>query len=52
MSGKYKKEKKVILDKLNELGKKIDQECLIAQELDLKRALQNRLAHMSREEEI
>jgi hypothetical protein len=52
MSGKYKKEKKVILDKLNDLDKKSERECLIAQKLDLKRAMQNRLAHMSREEEI
>ena len=51
-SGAYKKEKKELLNRLNEIDKKTERSCLSAQELDLKHCLQNRLAQLLREEEI
>lgn len=51
-SGLYKKEKKKILDKLDELDKKAEIALLTPQEVDLKHWLKNRLVEMLREEEI
>lgn len=51
-SGAYKKEKKDILNKLDFLDKKAEGVGLAVDEIDLKQFLQNKLAHMLREEEI
>jgi hypothetical protein len=52
ISGTYKKEKKELLDKLSYLDKKSEQTLLSPQEVDLKNCLNNRLAHLLREEEV
>jgi hypothetical protein len=52
MSGNNRKEKKKILNTLDQLDKKAEDSPLNADELDLKNYLNNRLAHMLREEEI
>ena len=51
-SGALKKEKKIILDRLDSLEKKAETSILSPQEVDLKQYLKNRLAEMLREEEI
>lgn len=51
-SGHYKKEKKAILNRLDDLDKKVENSLLSPQELDLKHCLQNKLAQMLREKEI
>jgi hypothetical protein len=51
-SGQYKKEKKNILNTLDELDKKAENIPLSPTELDLKHYLNNRLAELLREEEI
>jgi len=52
VSGAYKKEKTVILNKLDELDKKAKITALSEGELDLKHVLNERLAELLREEEI
>jgi hypothetical protein len=51
-SGQYKKEKKEILNELDRLDKKAEHTPLQAEELSVKKCLNNRLAHLLREEEI
>ncbi len=51
-SGTYRKEKVELSAKADELDKKAEVQILIRHELDLKNYLKNRLAHLSREEEI
>ncbi|WVZ71809.1 LOW QUALITY PROTEIN: hypothetical protein U9M48_020345 [Paspalum notatum var. saurae] len=50
--GAYKKEKKLILDKLDELDKKSEHTQLDQNELNLKHAFHERLSQLLREEEI
>jgi hypothetical protein len=52
VSGAYKKEKTTILNKLNELDKKVETAILNDFELDLKHVLNERLAKLLREEEL
>jgi hypothetical protein len=52
ISGHYKKEMKEILNMLDSLDKKAENILLQPDELNLKQCLNNRLAHMLREEEI
>jgi hypothetical protein len=52
VSGKYKKEKKEILNTLDTLDKKAETCPLDSHERDYKQYLNNRLADMLREEEI
>jgi len=52
VSGAYKKEKKELLDKLDELDKKAEISLLNQTELNLKHVLNERLAELLREEEI
>ena len=52
MSGTYKKQKKQILDKLDELDKKEESAILGQNELYLKHALSERLAHLLRKVEL
>ena len=52
VSGAYKKEKKELLDKLNELDKKVENVMLDGTELNLKYVLNERLAELLREEEL
>jgi len=52
VSGTYKKQKKQILDKLDELDKKEESAILGQNELYLKRALSERLAHLLRKVEL
>jgi hypothetical protein len=51
-SGQYKKEKKEILNELDRLDKKAEHTPLEAEESSVKKCLNNRLAHLLREEEI
>jgi hypothetical protein len=51
-SGQYKKEKKEILNELDRLDKKAEHTPLQAEEISVKKCLNNRLAHLLREEEI
>jgi hypothetical protein len=51
-SGQYKKEKKQILNTLDELDRKIERASLGPNEIGLKQYLNNRLAEMLREEEM
>jgi hypothetical protein len=52
MSGAYKKEKKELLDKLDELDKKAEMSLLNETDLNLKHVLNEKLAELLREEEI
>jgi predicted XRE-type DNA-binding protein len=52
VSRNNRKEKKKILNMLDQLDKKTEDTPLNADELDLKNCLKNRLSHMIREEEI
>jgi hypothetical protein len=52
VSGTYKKEKEVLLDKPSYLDKKSKDSLLSPHEVDLKNCLSNRLAHLLREEEV
>jgi hypothetical protein len=52
VSGAYKKEKTILLNKLDELDKKAESITLNQSELDLKHVLNERLAELLREEEI
>jgi len=52
VSGTYKKEKKELLDKLDELDKKAENLLLNETELNLKHVLSERLAELLREEEV
>ena len=52
VSGAYKKEKKELLDKLNELDKKVENVMLDGTELNLKYVLNERLTELLREEEL
>ncbi|WVZ90647.1 hypothetical protein U9M48_036931 [Paspalum notatum var. saurae] len=52
VGGAYKKEKKVLLDKLDELDKKSEHTQLDYNELNLKHALHERVTQLLREEEI
>jgi mannosylglycoprotein endo-beta-mannosidase len=52
MSGAYKKEKKELLNKLNELDKKAEISILSEMDLNLKHVLNERLAELLREEEL
>ena len=52
LSGAYKKEKKVLLNKLDELDKKAESVLLDEVELNLKHVLNERLAELLREEEL
>ena len=52
VSGAYKKEKKELLDKLNELDKKAENVMLDGTELNLKYVLNERLVELLREEEL
>jgi hypothetical protein len=52
LSGAYKKEKKALLDKLDELDKKAENSSLVEPELNLKHVLNERLAELLREEEL
>ena len=49
-SGAYKKEKKALLDKLDELDKKVESIHLNEEEVNLKHVLNDRLADLLREE--
>ena len=51
-SGAYKKEKKALLDKLDELDKKAEYIHLNEEEVNLKHVLNDRLADLLREEEL
>jgi hypothetical protein len=51
-SGHYKKEKKEILNTLDRLDKKVEHTPLHADEINTKQCLNNRLAHLLRDEEI
>jgi hypothetical protein len=51
-SGQYKKEKKEILNALDTLNKKAENMPLQPEEISIKQCLNNRLAHLLREEEI
>jgi len=51
-SGAYKKEKKALLDKLDELDKKVESIHLNEEEVNLKHVLNDRLADLLREEEL
>jgi hypothetical protein len=51
-SGVNKKEKKELLDKLDNLDKKVETTLLSPQELDVKQCLNSRLSQLLREEEI
>ena len=51
-SGAYKKEKKLLLNKLDELDKKAEIDCLNESEINLKHVLHERLAELLREEEL
>ena len=52
VSGTYKKEKKELLDKLDELDKKAENLLLNEMELNLKHVLSERLVELLREEEV
>jgi mannosylglycoprotein endo-beta-mannosidase len=52
VSGAYKKEKKTLLNKLDELDKKAENSLLDESELNLKQVLNERLAKILREEEL
>jgi len=52
VSGAYKKEKKALLEKLDELDKKAETMLLTSQEVNLKHVLNERLAELLREEEL
>jgi uncharacterized protein YaiL (DUF2058 family) len=52
MSGSYKKEKKALLNKLDELDKKAESLTLEADEINLKHVHNERLASLLREEEL
>ena len=52
VSGAYKKEKKALLEKLDELDKKTETMLLTSQEVNLKHVLNERLAELLREEEL
>jgi hypothetical protein len=52
VSGVYKKEKTTLLNKLDELDKKIEHTLLNDSERDLKHVLNERLAKLLREEEL
>jgi len=52
VSGAYKKEKKTLLNKLDELDKKAENSLLDESELNLKHVLNERLAEILREEEL
>jgi hypothetical protein len=52
MSGQYKKEKKEIINTLDTLDKKAEHTPLQAEEINIKQCLNNRQAHLLREEEI
>jgi hypothetical protein len=52
VSGQYKKEKKEIMNILDDLDKKAETSALETHERDLKQFLNNRLAELLREEEI
>ena len=52
MSGLYKKEKAILLNKLDELDKKAEHTLLNDSERDLKHVLNERLAELLREEEL
>jgi len=52
VSGTYKKEKKELLDKLDELDKKAENLLLNETELNLKHVPSERLAELLREEEV
>ena len=52
VSGTYKKEKKELLDKLDELDKKAENLLLNETELNLKHVLSERFAELLREEEV
>jgi len=52
VSGAYKKEKKTLLNKLDELDKKAENSLLHESELNLKHVLNERLAEILREEEL
>jgi len=51
-SGAYKKEKKLLLNKLDELDKKAEIDCLNESEINLKHVLHERLGELLREEEL
>jgi hypothetical protein len=51
-SGQFKKEKKELLNTLDMLDKKAEHTPLQAEEINIKQCLNNRLAHLLREEEI
>jgi hypothetical protein len=51
-SGQYKKEKKEILNTLDTLDKKAENTPLRSEEISIKQCLNNRLAHLLREEEM
>jgi hypothetical protein len=52
VSGAYEKEKKTLLNKLDELDKKAENSLLDETELNLKHVLNERLAELLREEEL
>jgi mannosylglycoprotein endo-beta-mannosidase len=52
VSGAYKKEKKTLLNKLDELDKKAENSLLDVTELNLQHVLNERLAELLREEEL
>jgi len=52
VSGAYKKEKKALLEKLDELDKKAETMLLTSQEVKLKHVLNKRLAELLREEKL
>lgn len=52
ISGVYKKEKKMLLDKLDEMDKKAELTPLNPNELNLKHVMNDRLAELLREEEL
>jgi hypothetical protein len=52
ISGQYKKGKKEVLNTLDMLDKKVEHTPLQAEEINIKQCLNNRLAHLLREEEI
>jgi hypothetical protein len=52
VSGAYKKEKKTLLNKLNELDKKAENSLLDESELNLKHVLNERLVEILRDEEL
>jgi hypothetical protein len=52
VSGAYKKEKKTLLNKPDELDKKVENSLLDETELNLKHVLNERLAELLREKEL